>query len=193
MAMRFNKHEKLALYVFGCANLERTLGNINGAFSLCEDSVTKKELYELGEKLAYPEFYQEEYEKLFYQVRTEVSKVLTDNHLLYQKITGDVENTFPCHNFVKAIFISCFCGKYAWDSMLHMRMVLSYVTDPKMKKIMEEAYDTIYMIASLEDWNYEEYIKRYKAIVHRAKTVYRCIGVDGFYQHIWEVKDVELE
>jgi hypothetical protein len=111
MAMNLNMNEKMALYMFGCGKLQRSIGNLHGTTALATGRKAMRMQNQLVDMLENYNLTDAEYEDAFYHVRLDISKSMTEAHLLYQKMTGDVENDYPWRYFVKAVIFENFCGR----------------------------------------------------------------------------------
>lgn len=185
-------NEKMALYVFGCADLDVTVANLHGAASLITDSGIKFMLDRLAQKLGFFIFEDDGYMDLFYEIRLEVSQALMGAHILYEKVTGDVENDFPWRNFVKALITDSIGTGNCLRDLVAVRILRGYIPDEKIKAIVEEIYHTLDIVKVDDQFGYLCYLSKFKSIV---RGYHRLPEGDStaVLKYMWEVPDVEIE
>ncbi len=195
MRMEFKREEKLALYMFGCAKLDITIGYLHGASTLAKNKAVSTVLRSLADRLGHPSVNKKNYEQEFYRVKNDMTEDMIEAHLKYQLVYEDVENDCPWKNFAKATIIDTFCTNDLWDSMRIIRTLFCYVPDEKIKRIVQEVWDTLDDISNNDHWKYEYYLGQYKAIVKNFGKYedYGEFGEDSILDFVWEVEDVELE
>lgn len=160
---------EIAFYMFRCGKLQRSIGNLHRTTALATGRKAMRMQNQLVDKLENYNLTDAEYEDAFYHVRLDISKSMTEAHLLYQKMTGDVENDYPWRYFVKAVIFETFCGRNLWDDMRAIRTLVCYVSDEKIKKIVEGVMDTLLDINDNDSWEYVAIVNGCRQIQDRGE------------------------
>ncbi|MDO4650039.1 MAG: hypothetical protein Q4B26_15480 [Eubacteriales bacterium] len=196
MRFNFGFEEKAIIYMFGCSDKRRTIGNIQGVDSI---RAPWADGWDIGvsnilKVFLDPEVTQEEYQEYYQQVKNKVEFEVFRQKEIYISQVGTsvpVSDDF-WKDYLKSVIIGYFCKSDLDEAFHNVRLLQCYTENVAVQDVLEDVVATLEDINTFDAWKFEDYQKQYRELAMVGNVKYQ-IDYQSFIAYIWEVQDVELE
>lgn len=178
--IKMTQNQRNVVYAFGQKEKEVTISHLLQISNIMVNKEMAAELIDLSGKLIRDEVTDEMWKQNFYTIRHRKEMVMNRMVADYQKSTGDYEDGCLWWIFAKQYMIGAFVVEDFVTTMRNMKLVARLTTDPKLKKVAEEAIDDLQ-----DEWDGDvvEYYDKFLPMCRYA-TQYRFADDNYLYAKI---------
>lgn len=162
--MTLKRNQKMLLFIFGCPDRLQTQDNLQFASMLATDSNVSMALFSLMEMLIETDPADEQFEQLYYDVRSDLELVLYASVIYCYADDIEHEPRLPMLNLLKSIFVAGFAGDSMEEALNGLELLRLCITDAKVWEAEKELTDDIYRIQHTERDVYENFIASHRSV-----------------------------
>ncbi len=156
--MRLTRNQKMLLFMFGCPKQQLTLDNLERAVKLATNDRIEKQLIMLRMKIHRMQFCESDFAAMYRAVRMELEPYFYAPTLKYDSDADEYYRAFFTLEMAKSFFVFGFGSYDAHDCERNLKMVHVCVTDPRLKKTLENLLCEVHQIQSLAPELYMEFL-----------------------------------
>ena len=156
--MRLTRNQKMLLFMFGCPKQQLTLDNLERAVKLATDERIEKQLIMLRMKIRKMQLCESDFAVMYRAVRMELEPYFYAPTLKYDSDADEYYRAFFTLEMAKSFFVLGFGSYDAHDCERNLKMVHVCVTDPRLKKTLENLLCEVHQIQSLAPELYVEFL-----------------------------------
>ena len=156
--MKLTRNQKMLMFVFGCPKQQLTLNNLEGAARLAMDDRIEKQLIMLRMKIHRMQFCGSDFAAMYRAVRMELEPYFYAPTLKYDSDADEYYRAFFTLEMAKSFFMLGFGSYDAHDCERNLKMVHVCVTDPRLKKTLENLLCEVHQVQSLAPELYVEFM-----------------------------------
>ena len=176
--MKLTRNQKMLMFVFGCPKQQLTLDKLERAVKLVTNDRIEQQLIILRMKIRRMQLCETDFAAMYRAVRMELESYFYAPALKYDSDVDEYYRAFFMLEMAKSFFVLGFGSYDAHDCERNLKMVHVCVTDPRLKKTLENLLCEVHQIQSLAPELYVEFMDCHRVTAESQgwieATVKRC-------------------